>query len=146
MITVANWIGEPTTVLFRKEDLIEPFGQFHNCQFDSAVDMASWLTLLSQGKALYIADTLSYLRIHDSNIGKTVNMRVNAAHNWFCMIYHSPKKGFLKEVKLLRHTIKLCLIFIDSLPIIFPNQLSEDQKQALAYYKNCLTIYKKQLK
>ncbi|WP_243521144.1 glycosyltransferase [Bacillus pseudomycoides] len=145
MITVTNWIGEPTTVLFRKENLTEPFGQFCGYQYDSAVDMASWLTLLSQGKALYITDTLSYLRMHSSNVGKSVDMRVNAAHDWVHMLYHCPRKGFLRNTHLLLKSLKGCLRFIDSLPSTFPNQLSEKQKQTLLYYKYCLMKYEKEI-
>ncbi|WP_242221188.1 glycosyltransferase [Bacillus cereus group sp. BfR-BA-01380] len=145
MITVTNWIGEPTTVLFRKKDLTEPFGQFCGYQYDSAVDMASWLSLLSQGKALYITDTLSYLRMHSSNVGKNASMRVNAAHDWVHMLYHCPQKGFLKEPHLLQKSLKGCLRFIDSLPSTFPNQLSESEKHTLLYYKNCLIRYEKEI-
>lgn len=143
MIIDTNWIGEPTTVLFRKEDLTEPFGQFCSYQYDTAVDMASWLTLLSQGKALYIPDTLSYLRMHSTNIGKTVDMKVNAANDWVHMLYHCPQKGFLRDSRLLHKSVNSCLQFINVLPNIFPNQLSEKQKQTILYYKNCLIKLKK---
>ncbi len=55
-----NYIGEPTTVLFRKSDLTEPYGLFDKRQYLCNVDVASWLSLLSKGKAVYIAETLSY--------------------------------------------------------------------------------------
>ncbi|MFH4170882.1 hypothetical protein WAJ14_19665, partial [Acinetobacter baumannii] len=54
-----NYIGEPTTVLFRKNDLQEPYGIFDKRRYLCNVDIASWLSLLSKGKAVYIAETLS---------------------------------------------------------------------------------------
>ncbi|PEY77094.1 glycosyl transferase family 2, partial [Bacillus cereus] len=61
-----NYIGEPTTVLFRKSDLTEPYGVFDKRRYLCNVDVASWLSLLSKGKAVYIAETLSYFRLHSN--------------------------------------------------------------------------------
>ena len=61
-----NYIGEPTTVLFRKSDLTEPYGMFDQRRYLCNVDVASWLSLLSKGKAVYIAETLSYFRLHSN--------------------------------------------------------------------------------
>ncbi len=59
-----NFIGEPTTAMFRKKDLIEPFGTFAGRRYGSNVDLAAWFVLMNQGKGFYIADTLSFFRIH----------------------------------------------------------------------------------
>ena len=63
-MSIKNYIGEPTTVLFRKNDLQEPYGIFDKRRYLCNVDIASWLSLLSKGKAVYIAETLSYFRLH----------------------------------------------------------------------------------
>ncbi|MGQ0421442.1 MFS transporter, partial [Bacillus sp. HC-Mk] len=44
-----NIIGEPTTTLFRKELLTEPFGTLKERQYSCSVDMASWISLLIYG-------------------------------------------------------------------------------------------------
>ncbi len=59
-----NIIGEPTTTLFRKELLTEPFGTLKERQYSCSVDMASWISLLSKGNAIYISEPLSQFRYH----------------------------------------------------------------------------------
>lgn len=63
-----NFIGEPTTVLFRKSD-VENFGMFMGRQYHCNFDMASWLTLMLKGDCAYIAEILSSFRIHGKQSG-----------------------------------------------------------------------------
>ncbi|MFC7560689.1 hypothetical protein ACFQY3_19720 [Paenibacillus farraposensis] len=67
-----NVIGEPTTVLFKKTDLTERFGVYKGKQYSLLNDLASWLNLLSKGKAVYIPETLSYFRIHPNQNNRTL--------------------------------------------------------------------------
>jgi glycosyltransferase involved in cell wall biosynthesis len=59
-----NFIGEPTTVLFRRRD-VEELGVFMGRKYICNYDMASWATLLLKGKFVYIAQILSSFRIHE---------------------------------------------------------------------------------
>ncbi|MBJ8113114.1 glycosyltransferase family 2 protein [Bacillus cereus group sp. N6] len=138
MILDYNWIGEPTTPLFRKKDLHEPFGSFCGHQYYSAVDMASWLTLLSQGDLLYIPDTLSYLRMHENNIGSSINMKFYSAHDWFHMVYFSPIQGFIPQNKHILQNAKKCLRYISLIHSVFFNEYDDTQKQTLQFYSMCL--------
>ncbi|MDP1459963.1 glycosyltransferase [Bacillus wiedmannii] len=145
IILDGNWIGEPTTPLFRKKDLIEPFGHFRSSQYYSAVDMASWLSLLSNGDLVYISDTLSYLRMHSSNFGKNVDLKIKSTYDWIHMLCHCPhQKMFNNSLDLLK-SIQECLQYIEDLYIIYPNQISSKHKQYLKYYKYCLQKYQKQI-
>lgn len=145
IILDGNWIGEPTTPLFKKKDLIEPFGYFHGSQYQSAVDMASWLTLLSIGDLVYIADTLSYLRMHSENVGKNKQLKIKSAYDWIHMLFHCPQKGILNHSNELIKSIQDCINFIKDLTILFPDQINPNQKQILTYYSNCLQMYKQLL-
>ncbi|MBG9612218.1 glycosyltransferase [Bacillus cereus] len=133
-----NWIGEPTTPLFRKKDLSEPFGSFYGHQYQSAVDMASWLTLLAQGSILYIPDTLSYVRMHASNMGRDITMKFYSAHDWFHMVYFSPIQGFISENKYILKTTKMCLRYILYIYNVFFNEYDDSKKQILKFYAVCL--------
>lgn len=64
LILGQNIIGEPTTVLFRKRLLTEPFGTLNGRNYNCSVDMASWISLLSKGDAIYITEPLSSFRLH----------------------------------------------------------------------------------
>ncbi|MBJ8113121.1 glycosyltransferase [Bacillus cereus group sp. N6] len=140
-----NWIGEPTTVLFRKRDLVEPFGQFCGTQYFSAVDMASWFSLLSNGNLVYIADTLSYLRMHPSNLGKNIDMRINAFYDWMHMTFHCPLYKFLEHPNHLFQRLKLSLQVVNDLEVLYSNQISTSKRKLLLFYKQCLQKYLKKI-
>ena len=65
-----NVIGEPTTVLFRKNDIKENFGNYLGRQYRPLSDVSTWLCLLRDGRAVYIAEPLSFFRLHR---GQTAN-------------------------------------------------------------------------
>lgn len=64
-----NYIGEPTTVLFKK-NLIDGIGLLESRQYYALIDIASWLKLLSKGSLVYLPETLSYYRIHETQNSK----------------------------------------------------------------------------
>ncbi|WP_366923002.1 glycosyltransferase [Metallumcola ferriviriculae] len=107
-----NCIGEPTTVLFRKKDLIEPFGCFNGRKYGCNVDIATWLNLLSQGKAVYIAETLSYFRIHDEQQLSSLKMKLLGAMDYAHEVLTAREKGFLVKEKDFNETILNCQNYI----------------------------------
>lgn len=136
MMVVTNWIGEPTTVLFRKKDLIEPFGCFLGRQYESAIDMASWLTLLAQGKLVYIADELSYVRIYPNRDAWKTKMAT--VEDWMHMIFHSQIKGFLTDVGFLQKNINNLLRYIQSILSVEHSQLTIEEYSYLLQCKEQL--------
>lgn len=59
---MGNWIGEPSTVMFRKSDL--RVGNF-NPMFTTLVDFDMWMRLLTVGDCYVIPEILSYFRTHE---------------------------------------------------------------------------------
>ncbi|MFC4182447.1 glycosyltransferase [Saccharococcus thermophilus] len=104
--TLINCIGEPTTVLFRKRDLDEPFGTFSGREYLCNVDLASWFNLLFKGKAVYISETLSYFRIHDNQQLQSAEMLLNGTIDYAHMIMESRKKGLLQKDRDYELTLK----------------------------------------
>ncbi|KRE90231.1 hypothetical protein ASG89_07950 [Paenibacillus sp. Soil766] len=100
-----NVIGEPTTVLFRKKDLIEPFGILCGRQFTTINDLATWLSLLARGNAVYLPESLSYFRIHfgqnQNSLGKTFFA------DWSEMTINARKAGFLQDSNQYRSALTL---------------------------------------
>ena len=95
-----NVIGEPTTVLFRKKDLIEPFGIYKAKQYSLINDLASWLSLLSKGKAVYIPEALSYFRLHPDQNSKKMDQKTGS--EWLDIIIASREDGFLETNELYK--------------------------------------------
>lgn len=60
-----NWIGEPTSTMFRRSDLDgdNPFG-VDDRVVPSCGDLALWLRLMSRGDLIYLTDTLTSFRRH----------------------------------------------------------------------------------
>lgn len=80
-----NFIGEPTTVMFRTSNL--KLGNF-NAKFPSLNDLNFWLRQLTIGDCYFIPEILSYFRIHEQQA--TI---VNKFNNWF------DEYNFYKRVK-----------------------------------------------
>lgn len=95
-----NVIGEPTTVLFKKTDLTEPFGVYRGKQYSLINDMATWLSLLSKGKAVYIPEALSYFRLHANQNNSTLGFK--AFSEWLDMTIASREEGFLETEELYK--------------------------------------------
>ncbi len=62
-----NFIGEPSTVMFRKADLdvfAPDFWSFAGTNFNGNGDVSMWMNLLGQGDLLYLTESLSRFRRH----------------------------------------------------------------------------------
>ena len=62
-----NFLGEPSTVMFRAEDITnihpDPYS-FAGVQYFANGDQVMWMNLLSRGNAIYLVESLSSLRLH----------------------------------------------------------------------------------
>lgn len=90
ILNSVNFIGEPTTVLYRKKDLQEPFGYFNNRQYCNNGDMATWYSLLTKGNAVFLYDTLSYFRIHEGNAHSSDASQINGVIDFLYSLYIAP--------------------------------------------------------
>jgi glycosyltransferase involved in cell wall biosynthesis len=62
-----NMIGEPSTTLFRKADLLDQapdYFHFNAAHGHGIIDMVMWSALLLKGDAVYLTECLSAFRIH----------------------------------------------------------------------------------
>jgi glycosyltransferase involved in cell wall biosynthesis len=62
-----NVVGEPSTTLFRKEDLLDQapdYFCFDGVPGHGIIDMVTWSALLLRGDAVYLRESLSCFRIH----------------------------------------------------------------------------------
>ncbi|MCX7770748.1 MAG: glycosyltransferase [Proteobacteria bacterium] len=116
-----NWIGEPTTVMFRKENLW--VGTFKT-EFRFLLDIDMWIRQLSCGALYVIPEVLSWFRQYSEQTTKLVKKSfddVFEEYLLFEMVFHSKqryliddihdayelkKKRFLKNYKLIPKMIK----------------------------------------
>lgn len=80
-----NVIGEPSTVMFRKEDALGNRPHLMSYAGRSARkngDLSLWVTLLSRGDVVYLADPLSSFRQHDQQVQRDPAFRAEAVLAW----------------------------------------------------------------
>ncbi|WP_234119733.1 glycosyltransferase [Clostridium hydrogenum] len=93
-----NLIGEPTCVLFKKKDLEgKMFGEFYGRIYYCNLDIATWLGLLSKGKAVYIPDPLSKRRFHGEMRSEILYVKILGATEWYNLINSSIELGYIAK-------------------------------------------------
>lgn len=79
-----NWIGEPTTVMFRRENLNLGLFDISLLMF---ADQDMWLRHLRVGNLYVIDEVLSYFRIHEEQ--GTVNLTDNSSKRLFNLLQYA---------------------------------------------------------
>ena len=92
-----NFIGEPSTALFRADAMSEPFGSMSDRLYGCNVDMATWLTLASSGRVSFTRRVLSETRVHSSRQSNTMQMRLRSLTDWLHQIRVGRDFGFLAD-------------------------------------------------
>ena len=67
IVTGLNMVGEPSTALFRKTDLLGQAPEYFRFGDEAGhgfIDLVTWATLLLRGDAVYLRERLSSFRIH----------------------------------------------------------------------------------
>ncbi|PEM14532.1 glycosyltransferase family 2 protein [Bacillus wiedmannii] len=145
LILGQNIIGEPTTVLFRKDLLAEPFGTLNGRKYGCSVDMASWISLLSKGDAMYITEPLSSFRLHT---GQQVHHKfLEGCEDFLHLVLTSKKYGFLQDSTHYKSSLlKACEWHDDAVNFyqLFPNLIPTSDTYARLSY--CLNIITKELR
>lgn len=144
LISSFNFIGEPTTVLFRKKKLTEYFGVFNCRKYGPNVDQASWLNLLSNGKAVYINEILSYFRIHEGQQQNDNNIIVKGYIDHAHTLLTCRKKKFLLDDKKYVKALKK---LIDDFKILLKDnqeyiKINKDYEEIRFCYKKLKKSYK----
>jgi glycosyltransferase involved in cell wall biosynthesis len=107
-----NFIGEPSTTMFRKEDVAEAephFTSIFGLDMAGNSDVGAWIALLAHGDLIYLTDTLSSFRVHtaqEQHDPRTHSVCVawwNRAAEWakFCGLYSEASPLRLHAVPLI---------------------------------------------
>ena len=83
LLNLSNFIGEPTTVLI-KRDLLENHYWEADCRGYKAIsDVVMWLELLKKGDLAYIVNSLSSFRIHNNQEQSNINVIILSRIEWY---------------------------------------------------------------
>lgn len=112
-----NYIGEPTTGLFRKADLAEPFGSFSGKQAYNNVDVASWIALLNNKNAVILQEPLSSFRKHPEQLTKTLLSRMGCQCDWIDATLLARQHGIFDDSTTFAEIVKrLCKTVLSLFP------------------------------
>jgi glycosyltransferase involved in cell wall biosynthesis/predicted SAM-dependent methyltransferase len=93
-----NFIGEPTTTMFRREDLEDTRPDIFSFGGRPALangDVTIWMNLLSKGDAIYLVDSLSYFRQHEKQKQREEGFAEKGKKAWHQIQYDGKRMGFL---------------------------------------------------
>jgi hypothetical protein len=99
LMSSLNFIGEPSTVLFRKADLkVEGarLFQWGAHDYHCLADMSLWLRLLAGGLGFYHSNTLSDFRIHEGQEQDRDEMPLTCILERYWIAQQARKVGFLQ--------------------------------------------------
>ena len=98
LATRLNFIGEPTTTMYRKADLdwVQPnFLTFAGRLAIGAGDVAMWLHLMGRGNVFYISDALSCFRWHSGQEQHLQSANAEGVKTWAHLITHGQRLGLM---------------------------------------------------
>lgn len=137
-----NYIGEPTTPLFRKQNLTEPFGSLNNRKYNCSVDLASWILLLSKGNLAYISEPLSCFRIHPDQQLQSYTKLVEGIEDLTHLVLTSKQYGFLKRKEEQQQALHVILLWIKKGINYYENKEEVNIRNRLLH---CLQVIQREL-
>jgi glycosyltransferase involved in cell wall biosynthesis len=98
-VNTSNFIGEPSTVMFRRESILPDINIFMagGLFFNLLTDVALFLRLLTDGNAIKVEGAYSYFRQHvsqESNSANNPNWHLMAT-DWANVIRYTDRSGLL---------------------------------------------------
>ena len=129
---LTNFIGEPTTVLFKKSLLTDGFGRFNHNFYLNIGDVATWFSLLRQGDAVYISESLSYFRQHNSQNSHKSEVYTTGIIEWKKIIDDGYNAGIINNRNEYKRLISQWFSLLNSILINNINSsLSVDLRDGL---------------
>ena len=98
LVNSINFIGEPTTAMFRRADLVAEDGaifRWEGRDYHCLADIALWLRLLARGNAYYHADPLSHFRFHGGQEQQKAEVTLLCVLERLWILGSARRAGFL---------------------------------------------------
>jgi hypothetical protein len=141
LVELKNYIGEPSTTLFRKSDLKHNYYDAASRGYTTISDVAMWLELLERGDLGYIARSLSSFRQHDGQEQHIVNVVLNSRQEWLRLVceYYS-RNIFIETAEDMLCSLKTWLFDYENVMNEIKNVSSGIDKAILNSYKRSAVI------
>ena len=112
LINSMNFIGEPTTVMFRKRDVDLAEGgvfRWNGHDYHCLADLSLWIRLLAKGNAFYQAVALSDYRTHAGQQQADESMDVSCIAERYWLAREARALGFLRQPQHYRAALVMPL-------------------------------------
>jgi hypothetical protein len=127
---LGNYIGEPTTVMFRRRDLLRATGgalSFATVRGRGNIDVQLWMSLLSAGRLAYLGEPLSTFRRNPGQITVDPDVQDTLREGWVAQTALAEEFGLLRPTLPARTTPRAM-----TLRPWWPPDLSQAYRQAYA--------------
>jgi Predicted glycosyltransferases len=119
LLELRNFIGEPSSALFRQSDLINQYWQAECRGYKTISDVVMWLELLEKGNCAFFQEPLSSYRRHTGQEGQNLEVIILSRFEWLKLIDESYGKQYFL---LTEEEYKLSLqkFLIDAKEVVLP--------------------------
>lgn len=93
LTSIINIIGEPSAVLFRRNDLKNHYWKAECRGYERISDVVMWLELLEKGNCIIFKEPLSYYRSHQQQEGQQPEVILQSRLEWKRLIDESYKNS-----------------------------------------------------
>lgn len=139
--TEVNYIGEPSTAMFRKEDSEGDFGDYKGWRARMADDIAQWLKLLGKGIGVYIPVPLNFTRIHKSQLTWDLRTELVGTEDFAEMLFRSAGE-FITHYEVYVILMKV-LEGLENMRLYHYDFQTDHQEKILSLYKKCKSYLEK---
>ena len=134
-----NLIGEPTTVMFRRKDVVLGAGGIFTWgakSYHCLADLSLWLRLLARGDAYYCATPLSQYRVHAGQEQRAGAMGIGCITERLDLIHAAREAGFLRA----REAYRAALMRLEALAAAWRARATLDAEQGRALDELSATV------
>ncbi|MER0280816.1 glycosyltransferase [Clostridioides difficile] len=108
LLNLKNFIGEPTTAIFKKNIIDKELIDLDGNQLTCLADVGIWIKILSKGNMVYIKEPLSAFRYHENQNTYNQIIQSGSAVDWYYVIKYCYENKILnKESKYFDNIISL---------------------------------------
>lgn len=93
LMNAINFLGEPSAVLFRRDDLPENYWGAEYDGYYTISDVAMWMALMEKGDCAIFREPLSFYRRHGNQEGQQPEVVLLSRIEWFELITSYYKRG-----------------------------------------------------
>lgn len=105
-----NSVGEPTTVLLRREELGAAFGFALGRQYQVLSDVATWVRLMRGRRVVWLHESLSLFRIHQGQDQRRSLQQLWASVEWLQLLLDADNAGWFEgHDEAVRASLKIKL-------------------------------------